>query len=270
MRLGVSIYALATVAAGLFDLLWGEFEAAHQPIQAWGDHIPGQQAFAYITAVWLIVAGTAILWRPTARAGALACAAIYFIFVLFWPPRFLTAPRVLGYTPGIYIGVLGGVAQQLILVAAALVVYATTASLSPQWQRKLAGILRWTFGLCSINFGLAHLTGIQVTASFVPKWMPLGANFWTVLTGVAFLMAGLAILCGILDVLAARLLALMLLVFSVLVLTPPILVMPHDHVAWGANAYNLAAVGAVWIFAESIASRAPGTNTVRLPLADAS
>jgi hypothetical protein len=76
-----------------------------------------------------------------------------------------------------------------------------------------------------------------------------------VLTGIAFVLAGLGIVSGVLDVLAARLLGLMLLVFSVLVLAPMIFPSPRDHVAWGANAYNLAAVGAAWIVADWLATR---------------
>jgi hypothetical protein len=68
-----------------------------------------------------------------------------------------------------------------------------------------------------------------------------------------FVLAGVAMLSGILDALAARLLALMLLIFSVLVLAPGIFAHPQNHISWGLNAYNLAAVGAAWIFAESIA-----------------
>jgi hypothetical protein len=30
---------------------------------------------------------------------------------------------------------------------------------------------------------------------------------------------------------------------------------PRDHVAWGGNAYNLAAVGAAWIVADWLATR---------------
>jgi hypothetical protein len=41
----------------------------------------------------------------------------------------------------------------------------------------------------------------------------------------------------------------------VLALAPGPIADPHNHVAWGSNAYNLAAVGAVWIFAESIAAK---------------
>jgi predicted tellurium resistance membrane protein TerC len=91
--------------------------------------------------------------------------------------------------------------------------------------------------------------------------MPLGGPFWTVLTGIGFVLAGLAIVSGVLDVLAARLLGLMLLVFSLLLLTPRIFATPHDHVAWGANAYNLTAVGATWIVAEWLAmQRQPVPN----------
>ena len=89
MRLGVYVYGLATVAAGIFDLLWGDFDTSHQPIQAFGDHIPGRELFVYITAIWMITGGAAILWRRTAKAGAAALAGIYFIFAVFWFPRCL-------------------------------------------------------------------------------------------------------------------------------------------------------------------------------------
>ncbi len=253
MKLGICIFGLATVATGIFDLIWDEFEAAHQPIQAWGNHIPGQHVFAYAVALWLITCGLAILWPRTARAGAVGCGIIYLIFAMFWVPRFYTAPQVLGYRIATYIGVSSGVAQQLILIAAAVIVYAAAATSGFAWQARAAVIARWTLGVCSVNFGLAHLTGVQVTSSFVPKWMPLGGNFWAIVTAICFVLAGLAIMARILDVPAARLLTLMLFVFSAVVLAPPVFASPRDHVAWGANAYNLAAVGAVWTFASSIA-----------------
>ena len=49
--------------------------------------------------------------------------------------------------------------------------------------------------------------------------------------------------------LAARLLALMLLLFEGFVEIPPIFVRLHDQATWGAAVYNLAAIGACWIFA---------------------
>jgi uncharacterized membrane protein YphA (DoxX/SURF4 family) len=79
-RVGVYVLGMATIAGGIMDLVWGDFDSSHQPIQAFGDHIPGREVLAYITAVWMIAGGVAILWRGSARAGALALASIYFIF----------------------------------------------------------------------------------------------------------------------------------------------------------------------------------------------
>jgi len=105
MRTGVYAYAAGSIAAGILDLIWGDFEAAHQPIQALGDHIPGREILAYIAAVWLVAGGAAILWRRTIRAGAGALAAVYFIFALFWLPRFYTASHVLGLRLPVLIGI---------------------------------------------------------------------------------------------------------------------------------------------------------------------
>jgi hypothetical protein len=57
------------------------------------------------------------------------------------------------------------------------------------------------------------------------------------------------------DVLAARLLALMLLLFEGFVEIPPIFTRLHDQRTWGAAVYNVTAIGACWIFAEFLTSR---------------
>jgi len=251
------VYAAGSIAAGILDLIWGDFEAAHQPIQALGDHIAGREILAYIAAIWLVAGGAAILWRRTARVGAWALAAIYLIFAAFALPRFYTAPHALGFSAPLLIGLLAGVAQQLILIAAAGIVRASHPTGHSAGVSRAPFLIRWTFALSSILFGLAHVTGLRQVAAMVPKWMPFGGDFWAILTGIAFMLAGIAMISGILDVLAARLLSLMLLVFSVLVLAAGPFAHPGNHVAWGGNAYNLAAVGAVWMFAEFIASSGP-------------
>jgi len=114
---------------------------------------------------------------------------------------------------------------------------------------------RWILGLPSIVFGLFHLAAIHVFASIVPQWMRFG-YFWAVLTRIAFILAGSSICSEIMDVLAARLLGLMLLLFEGLVEIPPIFIRLHNERTWGAAVYNLAAIGACWIFAEFLTSRA--------------
>src|SRR5579883_2157269 len=248
LRAAVWSYAAGTIAAGILDLIWGEFEAAHQPIQALGDHIPGRAVLAYLAAIWLIAGGVAILKTRLARAGALSLMVIYAIFAAFWLPRFYTAVHVLGFRFPIIVGIFSGLGQQLILVAAAAILYASA-------NRNVTPLARWLVGLSSVAFGLAHLTGVQLVAAMVPKWLPFGGDFWARFTGMAFVFAGAAIVAQVLDLLASRLLALMLFLFSVLVLARAPLARPHDHIAWGSNAYNLAAVGAAWIFAETSTAR---------------
>ena len=253
-RSGIYLFATATIAAGLFDLIWGEFEAAHQPIGALGDNLPGTTIFAYITAIWMILAGAMILWRGTLRIGALAAAFVYLMFGLFWLPRFYTVPQILGFRLTLFVGLLAGLFTQLMVVAGALLIYAFSKSPSSSLRHNVALVARWIFGLASVLFGLTHLSSVQNVSQMVPKWMPLGPSFWVVLTGIAFLLAGLAILSGILNVLAAQLLAVMLLIFEI-ALVPLVISNPHEHIPWGSNAYSLAAAGAVLIFAASFTSR---------------
>jgi hypothetical protein len=203
-------------------------------------------------AIWLVVGGAAIFWRNTARSGAALLAGIYFIFGIFWFPRFYTATHALGLHVPLLVSLIVGVAQQWILVAAAAMIYVLHARRDRPSAPQAFLLVRWVLGLSSIDFGCAHLTGVPEVAAMVPHWMPFGGSFWAILTGLAFVAAGVAILLEILEVAAARLLALMLFIFSALVLAPPVIAHPPMHIAWGSNAYNLTAVGAAWIFAESL------------------
>jgi uncharacterized membrane protein YphA (DoxX/SURF4 family) len=253
MRAEVWFYGLATVVTGILDIVWGGFEGSHQPIKAFGQHIPGQQVLAYMAGAWLVAAGAAILWRRSARMGAAGSAAIYLIFAMFWLPRFYVVPHALGFHIGILIFIVGGLGQQLLLAAPGVMVYAETET-DPVWREKLVAAARWMLGLPPIFFGLGHLINVPAIVRFVPHWVPFG-SFWTVLTGIAFVLAGSAIVSGIRDVLAARLLMLMLFLFEVMVEIPPVFAQPHNQVAWGGAVYNLTAIGACWIFVESAASR---------------
>jgi hypothetical protein len=96
---------------------------------------------------------------------------------------------------------------------------------------------------------------IRASAPFVPAWMPLGPTFWVAFTGVAFIAAGLAIIIRVADVLAARLLSLMLLVFSSTTLASFLIAAPKMEGNWGANTYNIIAAASAWILADWLADR---------------
>jgi uncharacterized membrane protein YphA (DoxX/SURF4 family) len=255
MKVGVWFYGLGTALAGILDIAWGAFDGSHQPIQALGKNIPGQHLLAYFAGVWLIAAGVAILGRRSARISAAASAIVYLIFAALWLFRYYAGIHALGWRIDVLAGVSFGLAQQLMLVAPAVVVYASTASPDSALQKRATIAARWLLGLPPVLFGLFHLIGIRVFARIVPHWMSFG-YFWAAFTGVAFIVAGVAICSGMKDVLAARLLALMLLLFEGLVEIPPVFIRLHNQATWGAAVYNLAAIGACWIFAELLVSRA--------------
>jgi uncharacterized membrane protein len=255
LKVGIWFYGLGTALTGILNIAWGAFDPSHQPIKSLGNNLPGQHILACVAGVWLVAAGLAILWRRSARIGAAASAIAYLIFVGLWLPRYDAGVHAYGWRIAVLLGVSFGLAQQVFLLAPAAIVYASTASPDSPLQQRTAIAARWMLGLPPIVFGLFHLAAIHIFASIVPQWMRFG-DFWAVLTGLAFILAGIAICSGIKDVLALRLLALMLLLFEGLVEIPPIFIRLHNQATWGAAVYNLAAIGACLIFAESLTSRA--------------
>lgn len=243
MKLGIFVYAAAAIAAGVVDLVWGRLDPAHQPLQAWGDNVPGHEIITYALAIALVAGGAALFAARTRRIGAIVLAAAYVVTAIFWLPRLYTAPQVLGHSAPVYIGIIGGVCQELFVAAAAMTLFMPNRA------------LRWIFGISAIDFGLVHLTGIDANIPYVPHWMPLGQAFWVVFTGVAFILAGIAILGQTLDVLAARLLAIMWLFFSAFTLLPGLAASTQYEASWGGNAYNILIAASAWILAAWLAQR---------------
>jgi hypothetical protein len=254
MKVGLWFYGTGTALTGILDIAWGEFDASHQPINSLGN-FPGQHILAWAAGIGLVAAGLAMLWPRFARMGAAATAIAYLIFAALWLPRYYAGVHAYGLRIAVLLGVSFGLAQQIMLVAPAAIVYFSDASPESLLQRSAATAARWMLGLPPVLFGLFHLAAIRVFATIVPHWMGLG-YFWAGLTGIAFILAGMAICLRIRDVLAARLLALMLLMFEGFVEIPPIFIRLHNQATWGAAVYNLSAIGACWIFAEMVASRA--------------
>jgi uncharacterized membrane protein len=255
MKVGVWFYGLGTVLTGILNIAWGDFDASHQPIQALGKNFPGQHLLAYIVGVYLVAAGLAILWRRSARMGAAASGIAYLVFAALWLARYSAGIHTFGLRIDVLLGVTFGLAQQIMLIAPAAILYFCTASPDSPSQKRAAIAARWMLGVPPVIFGLFHLVALRVFATIVPQWMPF-TYFWAALTGIAFVLAGIAICSGIKDVLAARLLALMLLLFEGFVEAPPIFIRLHDLRTWGAAVYNVTSIGACWIFAEFLARRA--------------
>jgi uncharacterized membrane protein len=238
-NLGVHVYGIAAIALGVIGLIWRDFASVWQPIAT---DIPHYTALALLCAVVFLVAGFAVQWRPSADAGLVVLAVLYSIFAVRWLLRVVGFPSLIGTWLGF--------AEQFTLVLAAIV--------ATSWLYRAASMsraIRVLFGLCLVSFALAHFIAVKETAGMVPTWIPGSQHFWAIATGVAHLLAGIALITGVMARLAARLFTLMILCFGVLIWVPRLVGDPHNHMNWAGNAVNLAIAGAAWVFADSIAQR---------------
>jgi uncharacterized membrane protein len=237
---GRRVYGAAAIALGLVGLAFGDFAAVWQPVPP---DLPGHAALAYAAAAVEIGGGVALQWRRTARPAALVLAAFFAIFAGLWARRIIAAPQL--------VAVWSGTAEQLAITLGGLVAFAALSG-----QGRLARAGQAVFGLCLLAFGAAHVVYVKETAAMVPKYLPPGPQLWAYVTGAGHAAAGLALISGVLDRLAGRLVTAMFVVFGALVWAPQLLEKPGDHMTWAGNAINLALVGAAWIVADAAAARA--------------
>lgn len=244
-NLGIHIYGLATFMLGANELRWGDFAFNWHPVQP---GVPYRTALAYIGAVFLIAAGLAVQWRRTVRFGLALSAVLYTLAACLW------LPRVIGYSQ--IFGTWGGFNEQFVLAVAAVVGYASLDPAPAPNDERLAArdllIGRTVFGINLVILGLVHFTALPQTAEMVPAWIPPGQRFWAVATGVAMVLAGVAIAARVQSVLAARLFTVLIGTFAVFIWIPRIVADPRGH-AWAGTAITVAMAGAGWVVADALA-----------------
>jgi uncharacterized membrane protein YphA (DoxX/SURF4 family) len=150
-----------------------------------------------------------------------------------------------------------GIAGQVAIAAAGLIVYAAHAKINAALAARLTRVGQLVFGVCALVFGGAHFYYLNLTVPLIPKWLPPSPEFWAYATGLGHIAAGLAIITGVQARLAAILLTLMYASFTPLVHVPTVLADPSSYWNWTENSLNLALIGVAWVVADSFARRAP-------------
>jgi uncharacterized membrane protein YphA (DoxX/SURF4 family) len=239
--LGRYVYGVAAIGFGICALAWHDFNIWQQ-IRPLGN-VSHPELLLYAVAVVEILGGLTILWPGTAPIGAIALGALYLFFAVLWLPLFVENPRIFDRLDNFF--------EQFSLVSGALIVYAST--LSPKDSARAARLARvgyYCFAICVVAFTVEQVVYLSGTADFVPKWIPPGQMFWAEMTTIAFAFAAIALLSGLLALLAARLLTAMIVGFGVLVWLPAMFADRQSLTNWGGNAENLAIAGAAWIVAD--------------------
>jgi uncharacterized membrane protein YphA (DoxX/SURF4 family) len=237
--LGRYVFGLATIATGICALVSHNYDQLAAA--------PHHEILAYIVATIEILAGLAVLWPRTARAGAVALGAIYLIFSLLAVPLIIQQPLVYNN--------FGNFFEQFSYVAGALILYACSGQIAAPRNARLAQIGRYSFALCLVSFALEQFFYPSGTITLVPKWLPPGQKFWFIATTAAFALAAMSILTGFKALLASRLTVAMLLAFELLVWAPALFADPHNFGNWSEAIETLAIAGSAWLVADYLVQR---------------
>lgn len=111
---------------------------------------------------------------------------------------------------------------------------------------KLAKLGRYLFSLPLLIYGLQHFLYAPFIATLIPAWMP-ARLFLAYFTGLAFIAAGLSITIGIGARLAALLLGLMFLSWTVLLHVPRVATHLNNGDEWTSAFVALALSGASFL-----------------------
>ncbi|HKW88431.1 MAG TPA: DoxX family membrane protein [Candidatus Acidoferrales bacterium] len=245
LHLGRHVLGVAAIALGVFTIIWHDFYGLQQIAAV--INISHPAILAYIAAAAEIFGGVAIQFPKTARAGAIALAAVFTVFALFMLPLIVKHPKIFGYWDGFF--------EPFSQAAGALIIWATVTRSDPAQPSKLARFAYLSFGVCVVSFTIAQIVYFAHTAELVPKWLPPGQNFWAVATTIAFGLSSLALLSRRVALLASRLLTAMILGFWVLVWLPISFATPHSMENWSENVVTLSVAGAAWIVADHLHQR---------------
>lgn len=200
-----------------------------------------------IIAIVEMIGGLCMQWRRTERLGALLLGVIYLFFALLCVPSIIAKP--LSYGSGF-----GTLFEELSLVSGAWIVF-FAAEPPSAWRARALQIGRYLFSVCVVSFTLEQVFYLEATAEFVPKWIPPSQMFWSVTTTVAFALAAIALLTGLMARLASKLTTLMIVLFGLLIWIPILIADPHMHTNWAGLAQNYAIAGAAWMTMDFLTGR---------------
>lgn len=241
---------------GAFIVSFDDFATPWENVPVSG---PLRGLLAYLIGAVLIAAGAGVFWPRTEKAARVVLTAVSLGFTLLYALVTVKAPLIYDSW--------GGLAEQVAVTAGYLAIF---ASLAPQKTVNIARLALGTricFGVCSISFGVVHFVNLEGCTHFVPAWMPLGGQFWAVLTGVAHLATAVAILSGVWALQAARTATLMYLGFGLLGWGTRLFAHPTDHYVWGGEVVSFVLVAAAWMIGDSIAAFPSQDGQLFLPRA---
>ncbi|HKU80818.1 MAG TPA: hypothetical protein VJP76_01515 [Candidatus Tumulicola sp.] len=234
------VFGAAAVLFGVIALMWHDVDTWQSFARIW--QVPAGAAIGAALMAALVFGGIGLPFARTARIAAILLGVAFAVSSLLCIWGIARAPSV----PVQY----GSFFEQFSLVCGALAAYAIVPGNVAQ-AVALGRAARLGFGLCSVSFAAMQIFYLKFTASLVPAWLPPNQTFWTILTTIAFGLGAIAMLANLKARLAARLTAVMIALFGLLVWVPAVVTHPASHGNWSEFALNFSIAGAAWLVASA-------------------
>lgn len=246
---GRVVFAATMLGFGVQGFVRRDFAQVWQPVPA---GLPGRTVLIFVCALVAVGTGVGLLWRRTATGAA----RLLFLFLLAWLLLLRLPLLFVSFTVNVWYSA----CETAVIVAAAWVLFVRGASDRDRRRFGFAAgelgvrVARWLYGVALIPFGLAHFLYLQATAPLVPAWLPAPVA-WAYATGAAFIVAGLAILVGVLARWATVLSALQMGAFTLLVWVPIVVSGAANPGQWGEFVVSWALTVAGLVVASSYWAR---------------
>jgi len=250
LKSGQYIFATAIAAFGIENLVLAHTPQAMVPVMPW---VPGIPALGYSTGIALLAAAVCIAINRKARLAAILLGLLFLVCVLAMQiSRTAAAPFDVGQRTVAF--------ETLVLCGAALMLAGTLPAESfhsPRWEAAEKALIRsgrYLFGVSAIVFGIDHFLVIPLIVSLVPTWIPGSGLFWTWLTALVFIAAGLCIVANRMARWAGLFMGLMFALWVLVLHGPRVVTAPtsHDPDEWSSAFIALAICGGSWIVARAL------------------
>jgi uncharacterized membrane protein len=240
------LFVIGLIGLGVIALVVGDFALVWQPVPAW---VPARSVVAYSTGVLMLLLGMGLAIRAT-RVWSVRILFVYlFIWALLKVPGVVAAPTMEATWLGL--------GELTLLLAGGWTLFATLGGVPRDSAIGfLAGergvrMARIVFAVSVVPIGLSHIVYAQVTAEYVPHWLPYRIG-WAYLTGIGQMASGLGVLFGVLPRIAAWAEAIQIALYTFLVWGPAIIAAPKARLPWTAFFISWIIAAAAWAVAQNI------------------
>jgi uncharacterized membrane protein YphA (DoxX/SURF4 family) len=244
-RFGRAVYGSAMVAFAVENLARLDGVPQVEPFPLW---LGGHSGLAVLSAAVLLGGGLLINVPRLAARAALALAVLGAIWLLsLQAPLVIAQPKNGGLWVGFFETCAIGAASTFLAASLLPRDDAVLGQAGDAWRRVAVGA-RFAFGLSFIAFGISHFVYREYVESVIPAWIP-AHRFFAYFTGVAHLAAGVSLVSGFRDRLAATLLAIMFGSWVLILHIPRVVAARTDVNEWTSLIIAVAMCGGAALFA---------------------